>query len=271
MGQMHGLARKKPVQLTPFPDIASRLPPELAIHIMSNLNATELCMAAGVNDCWQGLASDNCLWRNLCLNTWGCVSAYEDNWQGNVPSYKELYLILDEGTVVFNVDPERGISYMINMGIIEDTPESIAAFVHSTRTLKRPKLQELLGNRQDVLEAMVQLDDYTNQFLPNALRTFFFHVPPPSERSDLGFMLEKFSKQFCFCNPDGPLREETVYILCHSLILLSVDLTSPHVKNKMTKREFIRNLRRATPQKDDEYFGHLYDNIYLAGHVAQAY
>eukprot|EP00118_Oscarella_pearsei_P008604 m.45293 g.45293 ORF g.45293 m.45293 type:complete len:240 (+) comp33582_c0_seq6:99-818(+) len=186
MGQMHGLARKKPVQLTPFPDIASRLPPELAIHIMSNLNATELCMAAGVNDCWQGLASDNCLWRNLCLNTWGCVSAYEDNWQGNVPSYKELYLILDEGTVVFNVDPERGISYMINMGIIEDTPESIAAFVHSTRTLKRPKLQELLGNRQDVLEAMVQLDDYTNQFLPNALRQLLSSLPSPCITHSLG-------------------------------------------------------------------------------------
>ena len=33
--------------------------------------------------------------------------------------------------------------------------------------------------------------------------------------------------------------------MCFSLILLSVDLSSPHVKNKMSKREFIRNTRGA--------------------------
>ncbi len=61
---------------------------------------------------------------------------------------------------------------------------------------------------------------------------------------------------------------DAVYIICYSLILLSVDLTSPHVKNKMTKREFIRNLRGATTGMDDITLGHMYDNIYLHGHVA---
>lgn len=61
---------------------------------------------------------------------------------------------------------------------------------------------------------------------------------------------------------------ETVYIVCFSLILLSVDLTSPHIKNKMSKREFIRNTRRAAIGITDEFTGHLYDNVYLVGHVA---
>lgn len=38
---------------------------------------------------------------------------------------------------------------------------------------------------------------------------------------------------------------DSIYVLCFSLILLSVDLGSPHVKNKMSKREFIRNTRNA--------------------------
>ena len=59
--------------------------------------------------------------------------------------------------------------------------------------------------------------------------------------------------------------------MCYSLILLSVDLTSPHVKNKMSKREFIRNLRQATPDVSSELLGHMYDNIYLSGHVATEY
>ena len=58
-----------------------------------------------------------------------------------------------------------------------------------------------------------------------------------------------------------------MYILCFSLIMLSVDLTSPHVKNKMSKREFIRNVRHAA-SVDDVLSGHLYDDIYLRGHIA---
>ena len=50
--------------------------------------------------------------------------------------------------------------------------------------------------------------------------------------------------------------------------MLSVDLTSPAVKNKMSKREFIRNTRRAVDGVNDDFAGHLYDNIYLIGHVA---
>ena len=61
---------------------------------------------------------------------------------------------------------------------------------------------------------------------------------------------------------------DAVYVVCFSLILLSVDLTSPHIKNKMSKREFIRNTRRAAHGINDDFAGHLYDNIYLVGHVA---
>ena len=62
---------------------------------------------------------------------------------------------------------------------------------------------------------------------------------------------------------------ESVFILCHSLILLSVDLSSPHVKNKMSKREFVKNLRGLVQGPGTtEYLGDLYDNVYLEGHIA---
>ena len=46
--------------------------------------------------------------------------------------------------------------------------------------------------------------------------------------------------------------------MCFSLILLSVDLSSPHVKNKMSKREFIRNTRGAVGAEGDKasFFGY---------------
>lgn len=38
----------------------SQLPPELALAILKNLNATDLCLASCV---WQTLANDEILWR----------------------------------------------------------------------------------------------------------------------------------------------------------------------------------------------------------------
>ena len=95
--------------------------------------------------------------------------------------------------------------------------------------------------------------------------------------------------------------------MCFSLILLSVDLSSPHVKNKMSKREFIRNTRGAVGAEGDnrcfllhivktsvdasptvshnhekkelssvgrgleeDLYGSLYDNIFLRGHIGRS-
>ncbi|CAF4063656.1 unnamed protein product, partial [Rotaria sp. Silwood2] len=98
----------------------------------------------------------------------------------------------------------------------------------------------------DVLQRFIELQSYKNQFLPIALRNFFAKLDAP--------------------------EDQTIYVLCIALILLSIDLTSPYVKNKMSKREFIRNTRRAIINKtlSDELAGHLYDNIYLIGHVARS-
>lgn len=120
-----------------------------------------------------------------------------------------------------------------------------------------------------MLENVIKLHNYENQFLPTALRRFFSKIEAPKERNSyLSLILEKFSKRFCSCNPQLALDEDTVYVICFSLILLSVDLTSPHVKNKMSKREFIRNIRNALPRLNTDFTGHLYDNIYLNGNIA---
>lgn len=80
--------------------------------------------------------------------------------------------------------------------------------------------------------------------------------------------MEKFAEKFVLENPKEGLTTDIVFILCFSLIMLSVDLSSPHVKNKMSKREFIRNTRAAAHRHiSDDLLGHMYDNVYLVGHV----
>jgi len=252
----------------------SNLPPELALTILSHLDATDLCLAACV---WQQLATDNILWHGLCRERWHYASIYKE--PASTPrSYRHLYLQLDEGSLTFNSDAEEGMQYFISRGIVKDDPKEIAWFVNGTNAFSKTQVRHYLQSRQDIVDCMVSLHNYTNAFLPNALRRFFSKLEAPN---DLGVyiqkLLEKFSVRFCQCNPSLGLSVDTVYVICFSLMLLSVDLTSPHVKNKMSKREFIRNTRGAVradhnnlgrERADDDLFGQLYDNVFLRGHIA---
>lgn len=49
--------------------------------------------------------------------------------------------------------------------------------------------------------------------------------------------------------------------------MLSKDFASPQIKNKMSKREFIRNTRQAVPSADIDLLGQLYDNVYVKGDI----
>uniref|UniRef100_A0A673UJ53 F-box protein 8 n=1 Tax=Suricata suricatta TaxID=37032 RepID=A0A673UJ53_SURSU len=218
------------------------------------------------------LANDELLWQGLCKSTWGHCSIYNKSPPLGF-SFRKLYMQLDEGSLTFNANPEEGVNYFMSKGILDDSPKEIAKFIFCTRTLNWKKLRIYLDERRDVLDDLVTLHNFRNQFLPNALREFFRHIHAPEERGEyLETLITKFSHRFCACNPDLMrelgLSPDAVYVLCYSLILLSIDLTSPHVKNKMSKREFIRNTRRAAQNISEDFVGHLYDNIYLIGHVA---
>ncbi len=249
-----------------FPDL-SHLPPELAISVLSHLNATDLCLAACV---WQKLASDQILWQGLCQRQWPKASIYARN--ANDVHYKKVYLLLDEGTLTFNSDPVKGMKYFFERGLVKNEPKEIANFFHATEKLSKSQMRLYLETRGDVVDAMMRLQNYDGQFLPNALRKCFakLEAPPNDRGAYLQELLAAFSERFVECNPKLGYNIDAVYVMCFSLILLSVDLTSPHVKNKMTKREFIRNTRHAVDGSvnDDDVLGELYDNVFLRGHVS---
>jgi len=258
-----------------FPDLGE-IPPELSLQILKYLNATDLCLAACV---WSSLANDDILWQSLCKSTWGYTSIYEKlnsvtlfhtaSSESTQKTFRKIYMQLDEATLTFNADWRKGLEYLFKQNLLEDKPLEIARFINSTKKLSREQKEKLFKENKAVLENVIIMHNYAKQFLPTALRCFFSKIEAPRERNDyLSFLLEKFSKRFVLCNPELGLSEDAVYIICFSLILLSVDLTSPAVKNKMSKREFIKNTRNALPELNPDFTGHLYDNIYLNGSIA---
>merc|ERR1719495_2927432 len=93
-------------------------------------------------------------------------------------------------------------------------------------------------------------------------------IHPPEQRGDfLEVLVEKFADRFHQCNPLCGFDKESLAVLCYSLLLLSVDLYSPHVKNKMSKREFIRNNRQMMTDANADTLSDIYDDVYLNGHV----
>jgi len=262
-----GQVGEKALRPVHYPDLSS-LPPEISILVLSYLNATDLCLASCV---WQKLGDDELLWQNLCRSCWGSASIYSKARVSPNFSYKQLYMILDEATLTFNSDPFEGEEYLLKHGLVDPNPMELAKFIHLAKKIKPDPRRKYLDARRDVLDCVMQLQNFQNLFLPNALRKFFGEISAPTERgSYLEQLLDRFSERFCSCNPKLKLEKDVVYVLCFSLIMLSVDLCSPAVKNKMSKREFIKNTKRATLHVDEDFVGHLYDNIYLIGHIAKS-
>eukprot|EP00795_Rhopilema_esculentum_P000395 gene395-10062_t len=244
MGQVQSRGHRKHIDQLPndFPDLRE-LPPEVAIAILAKLNATDLCLAACV---WEDLAEDDILWKRLCYEKWGYVTAYRKlsiRSSIKVMTFKQLFLLLDEATLHFSYEPHQAIQYLIDNEVLDDNPVEIAQMFNNTKELYSNSMHTFLNERHDVLDELVHFQDYTNLFLSDAMRQFFKKIPPPKQR-------------------DG------ISVLAYSLLLLSVDLYSPHVKNKMSKREFIRNSRQIVADFNREQLSDLYDDVYLNGHIA---
>ncbi|KAH9414918.1 F-box only protein 8 [Dermatophagoides pteronyssinus] len=261
-------------ELDKLPDLAS-WPPELSLNVLKNLNATELCLAACV---WNELGRDDLLWQSLCHSEWPYTSVYFRNGDKRPSdfSYHKLYLTLDEATVTFNADCHLGMNYFFKNNLIDDDAGEIAKLFFRAKPLDRTQIRRYIQSDLDVLDHLIKLFDFSEQKLPDALRHYFSVLEVPSRYDHyLHKIVEKFALRYVQCNQSSSSNRsilihtsETIYVLCFSLIMLSADLYNPQIKNKMSKREFIRNVRRALRVQDDEFYGHLYDDVYLRGHIA---
>ena len=94
--------------------------------------------------------------------------AGEDN--KNNPKNKQLSI----GRKKFNMDPKKGIEYLIENGLLQNTPNDIAQFLYKGEGLNKTAIGDYLGERNDfnqqVLDSFVCLHDFTDLILVQALR-----------------------------------------------------------------------------------------------------
>ncbi|XP_019745915.1 IQ motif and SEC7 domain-containing protein 3 isoform X1 [Hippocampus comes] len=163
---------------------------------------------------------------------------------------KRLYRI---GLNLFNVNPEKGIHFLITRGFVPDTAIGVAHFLLQRKGLSRQMIGEFLGNsklqfNRDVLDCVVDEMDFSCMELDEALRKFQAHVRVQGEAQKVERLIEAFSQRYCMCNPDVVQQfhnPDTIFILAFAVVLLNTDMYSPNIKpqRKMGLDDFIRNLR----------------------------
>uniref|UniRef100_A0A3Q2UFX9 ARF guanine nucleotide exchange factor 2 n=1 Tax=Fundulus heteroclitus TaxID=8078 RepID=A0A3Q2UFX9_FUNHE len=177
--------------------------------------------------------------------------------------------IIEHGIELFNKKPKRGIQYLQDQGMLGSTAEDIAQFLHQEDRLDTTQVGEFLGENtkfnKEVMYCYVDQLDFCERDFVSALRMFLEGFRLPGEAQKIDRLMEKFAARYLECNQGQILfaSADTAYVLAYSIIMLTTDLHSPQVKNKMTKEQYIKMNRGINDSKDlpEEYLSSIYDEI----------
>uniref|UniRef100_A0A671QPD9 Brefeldin A-inhibited guanine nucleotide-exchange protein 2-like n=1 Tax=Sinocyclocheilus anshuiensis TaxID=1608454 RepID=A0A671QPD9_9TELE len=182
---------------------------------------------------------------------------------------KQQKEIIEHGIELFNKKPKRGLQYLQEQGMLGTTPEDIAQFLQQEERLDTTQVGEFLGENvkfnKEVMYCYVDRLDFCGKDFVSALRAFLEGFRLPGEAQKIDRLMEKFAARYLECNQGQTLfaSADTAYVLAYSIIMLTTDLHSPQVKNKMTKEQYIKMNRGINDSKDlpEEYLSSIYDEI----------
>ncbi|KAF5295877.1 hypothetical protein FQR65_LT10364 [Abscondita terminalis] len=185
---------------------------------------------------------------------------------------KQQKEVWETGIDMFNRKPRRGITFLQEQGLLGGGYLDVAKWLHADERLDKTFIGDFLGENdefsKEVMYAYVDTMNFADMDIVAALRHFLEGFRLPGEAQKIDRLMEKFASRYCECNPNNGLfaSADTAYVLGFSIIMLTTDLHSPQVKNKMTKEQYIKLNRGNTDSKDvpEEYLSQIYDEI--AGH-----
>ncbi|XP_051904287.1 cytohesin-1a isoform X4 [Hippocampus zosterae] len=171
------------------------------------------------------------------------------------------------GRKKFNMDPKKGIQFLIENDLLKNTSDDIAQFLCKGEGLNKTAIGDYLGERDEfniqVLHAFVELHEFTDLNLVQALRQFLWSFRLPGEAQKIDRMMEAFAQRYCQCNPGVFQSTDTCYILSFAIIMLNTSLHNPNVKDKPTVERFISMNRGINEGGDlpEDLLRNLYDSI----------
>ncbi|KAK3092061.1 hypothetical protein FSP39_024824 [Pinctada imbricata] len=181
----------------------------------------------------------------------------------NNPKNKQMSI----GKKKFNMDPKKGIEYLIENKLLPNEAEEVAKFLYQGEGLNKTAIGDYLGERHDfnisVLKAFVNLHEFGDMILVQALRQFLWSFRLPGEAQKIDRMMECFAERYCELNQEVFTSTDTCYVLSFAIIMLNTSLHNPSVKDKPTVERFI-SMNRGINDGGDlpaELLTSLYDSI----------
>uniref|UniRef100_A0A671MMN9 Cytohesin-3 n=1 Tax=Sinocyclocheilus anshuiensis TaxID=1608454 RepID=A0A671MMN9_9TELE len=171
------------------------------------------------------------------------------------------------GRKKFNMDPKKGIQFLLENDLLQQTPEDIAQFLYKGEGLNKTVIGDYLGERDEfnikVLQAFVELHEFADLNLVQALRQFLWSFRLPGEAQKIDRMMEAFASRYCQCNPGVFQSTDTCYVLSFAIIMLNTSLHNPNVRDKPAVERFISMNRGINDGGDlpEELLRNLYESI----------
>ncbi|CAO1347752.1 unnamed protein product [Diamesa hyperborea] len=213
---------------------------------------------------------------NLSLNSAGSTNTSGNkevlDLPGELEERKHRKEVMELGIEMFNKKPKKGVQFLQERGLIGSNIVDVAKWLIEDERLDKTMIGDFLGENDEhsksIMCAYIDAKDFNGMDIVAALRFFLEGFRLPGEAQKIDRLMEKFASRYCECNPNNTLftSADTVYVLAFSVIMLTTDLHSPQVKNKMTKEQYIRLNRGISDSKDlpEEYLSQIYDEI--SGH-----
>ncbi|XP_055509868.1 cytohesin-1b [Leucoraja erinacea] len=167
------------------------------------------------------------------------------------------------GRKKFNMDPKKGIQFLIENELLKNTQEDIAQFLYKGEGLNKTAIGDYLGERDEfnlkVLHAFVELHEFTDLNLVQALRSVHFTFYLFKYFSNEGTIINCINVQTCSLVSFA----DTCYVLSFAIIMLNTSLHNPNVKDKPSVERFILMNRGINDGGDlpEELLRNLYESI----------
>ncbi|XP_064626500.1 brefeldin A-inhibited guanine nucleotide-exchange protein 1-like [Lineus longissimus] len=176
---------------------------------------------------------------------------------------------MENGIDMFNKKPKKGLNYLQEHALLGTRPDDIAEFFHNDERLDKTVIGEFIGENEkfnkETMYAYVDQMDFANVEFVHALRKFLFGFRLPGEAQKIDRLMEKFAARYIECNASNGIfaSADAAYVLAYSVIMLTTDLHSAQVKDKMKKEQYIKMNRGINDSKDlpEDYLSAIYDEI----------
>jgi len=150
---------------------------------------------------------------------------------------------------LFNMNPHENIEALCRHFRMEPTPHNIAHLFHSTRGLNGQQIGIFLARRgsEDILNEYFMKFDLMRPFIDALREALGGPMVLPGEAQLIDRIIMSFGSCYFRQNPGSFLSEDVPVFLAYALIMLNSDLHSPHVQEKMSAKDFKRNIKGSLP------------------------